>query len=277
MSQLKVRKIEFAFDGDIPFQSCPNNPQWGNFINLVTLIAPGFERYFIKAIRMALPQITDARVAQDAELFCQQEAQHARHHLAHLKALGRIYPGLEDTAKEVTACYEKLLADKPLSFHLGYAATVELGFGPTAKFMIEHRNALFGDGDTRIASFILWHFVEEFEHRNAAYDVYRNVVGSYSYRLRTAPQVGRHLAEVFWIVQKGLYAHVPREDWIIDPSHAGLGMFKDVPKLSQLRYAYELACTFLPYHRPDNLEQPEWATRWFADEAAGMDMTRYYS
>ena len=32
MSQLKVRKIEFAFDEDIAFQSCPGNPQWGNFV-----------------------------------------------------------------------------------------------------------------------------------------------------------------------------------------------------------------------------------------------------
>src|SRR5512139_706268 len=101
MSQLKVRKIEFAFDEDIAFQSCPGNPQWGNFINLVTMIGPGFERYFIKAFRAAMPQIKDARVAQDAELFCQQEAQHARQHLAHLKVLTRKYPGLEDTSKAV--------------------------------------------------------------------------------------------------------------------------------------------------------------------------------
>lgn len=276
MSQLKVRKIDFAFDDDIAFQSCPNNPQWGNFINLVTLIGPGFERYFIKAIRAAMPQIKTPRVAQDAELFCQQEAQHARQHLAHLKVLTRRYPGLEDTAKAVTASYEKLLAGRPLPFHLGYAATVELAFGPTAKFMINHRDALFGDGDTRVASFILWHFVEEFEHRNAAYDVYKDVVGSYFYRLRTAPQVAMHLAEVYRIVQDGLRTHVPAGDCLVDPSHAGLGMFKDVALSSQLNYAYELACTFLPYHKPDNIRQPEWATRWFADEAAGVDMTRYY-
>jgi hypothetical protein len=36
-------------------------------------------------------------------------------------------------------------------------------------------------------------------------------------------------------------------------------------------------CTLLPYHNPNGIAQPEWVTQWFADEAAGRDMTRYYS
>jgi len=276
MSQLKVRKIQFAFAEDIPFQSCPDNPQWGNFVNLITMIGPGFERYFIRAIREAMPQIRDARVKADAELFCQQEAQHARAHLAHLKVLTGKYPGLEETSRAVTASYERLLASRPLHFHLAYAAIVELAFGPSAKFMINHRDALFAGGDARIASFILWHLVEEFEHRNAAYDVYNDVVGSYCYRLRTAPQVAMHLAEVYRITQDGLRRHVPVADSIIDPSHAGLQMFEHIPLARQLGYAYELACTLLPYHQPDNIRQPPWVTQWFADEAAGRDMSTYY-
>ena len=276
MSELKVRKIDFKFDDEIPFQPCPRNPYWGNFVNLITLIGPGFERYFIRAIREAMPRIRDARVKRDADLFCQQEAQHSRAHQTHLKMLARKYPGLDEIAKAVTASYEKLLANQPLEFHLGYAATVELGFGPSAKFMINHRDALFSGGDQRIASFILWHLVEEFEHRNAAYDVYKDVVGSYFYRLRTAPAVAAHLAEVYLIAQQGLRAQVPAADCSVDPSQTSLQMFKGIPLQQQLNYAYELACTLLPYHKPDNIRQPAWVTRWFADEAAGADMTLYY-
>jgi predicted metal-dependent hydrolase len=276
MSQLKVRKINFTFEDDMPFQSCPGNPYWGNFINLITMIGPGFERYFIKAIREAMPRIKNPRVKADADLFCQQEAQHARAHLAHLKVLTSKYPGLDETSKAVTASYERLLASKPLQFHLGYAATVELAFGPSAKFMINHRDALFAGGDARIASFILWHLVEEFEHRNAAYDVYKDVVGSYFYRLRTAPRVAMHLAEVYRITQDGLRRHVPIGDCIVDPSLTSLEMFEHIPVSQQLNYVYELACTLLPYHKPDNIRQPQWATQWFADEAAGQDMSVYY-
>lgn len=276
MSPLKVRKINFTFDDNIPFQSCPNNPYWGNFVNFITLIGPGFERYFIKAIREAMPRIRNPRVKADAEMFCQQEAQHARAHLAHLKVLTSKYPGLDETSKAVTASYERLLAMRPLEFHLGYAATVELGFGPSAKFMINHRDVLFAGGDKRIASFILWHLVEEFEHRNAAYDVYKDVVGSYFHRLRNASHVAMHLAEVYTIAQEGLRKHVPADDCIVDPSHTSLKMFEQISASQQLNYVYELACTLLPYHKPDNIKQPQWATQWFADDAAGKDMSLYY-
>lgn len=276
MNELKVRKIDFRFDDNTPFQSCPDNPQWGNFVNVISLIGPGFERYFIRAIREAMPRIKSDYVRREADLFCQQEAQHSRAHLAHLKVLTAKYPGLDETAKAVTASYEKLLANNSLAFHLGYAATVELAFGPTAKFLINHRDALFGGGDARIASFILWHLVEEFEHRNAAYDVYNDVVGSYFYRIRTAPKVAAHLAEVFAITQEGLRRHVPATENLVDPGLIRLAMFRHIPKLQQLNYAYEIGCTFLPYHEPDNIKQPEWVTRWFADEAAGRDMTLYY-
>ena len=174
---LTVRQIDFRFSDSIPFQSNPHNPHWSNFVNFITLIAPGFERYFIKAIRQVMPHIKDPAVRADAELFCQQEAQHSRQHLAHMKVLSAHYPGLDEVRREVTASYERLFERESMDFHLSYAASVELCFGPLASFLVTHRDALFKGGDPTIASFMLWHLVEEFEHRNSAIDVYNDVVG----------------------------------------------------------------------------------------------------
>jgi predicted metal-dependent hydrolase len=146
----------------------------------------------VKAIRQAMPRIRDPRVREDAELFCQQEAQHARQHLAHMKVLSAHHPGLEDVRRQVTASCDRLFERERLAFHLAYAATVELCFGPLAVFLVDHRDALFKGGDRTVASFLLWHFVEEFEHRNSANSaigVYDDVVGSHVYRLRTAAGV----------------------------------------------------------------------------------------
>ena len=82
MDDLKLRKIDFQFDHDIAFQAFPLNPEWGAFVNVITLIAPAFERYFINAFRSAIPQIKNAKVKADAVMFCAQEAQHAKHHMA---------------------------------------------------------------------------------------------------------------------------------------------------------------------------------------------------
>lgn len=273
---LTVRQIDFQFSGHIPFQSNPDNPHWSNFVNFITLIAPGFERYFIKAIRQVMPEIKDAAVKADADLFCQQEAQHSRQHLAHMKVLSAYYPGLDDVRREVTASYERLFERESMEFHLSYAATVELCFGPLASFLVAHRDALFKGGDATIASFMLWHLVEEFEHRNSAIDVYNDVVGSYFYRVKSATGVVKHLAEIAKIVRDGFAKHVPTGTFAVPPGDVAK-MFNGIPLWDQLCLGGNLLCTLLPYHNPNGITQPEWVTQWFIDQAAGKDMTTYYS
>lgn len=275
MQDYKVRKIDFHFEPDIPFQFNPANPHWSNFANFISLIAPGFERYFIKAIRQSMDQIKDPAVKREAEWFCLQEGQHARQHLAHAKMLTDRYPKLQATIDAINASYEQLFNSESIAFHLSYAATVELGFGPSAKFMINNRKTLFGNGDTRISSFILWHLVEEFEHRNAAYDVFNDIVGSYWYRLKTAPKVFKHLMDIEKIVRAGLTEAVPAGDYIDSPCEVK-NCFDAVPFSQKMSYLYDIVCTFLPYHKPDSIQEPAWVSKWFADEAAGVDMRRYY-
>lgn len=274
MSDLKVRKIDFQFNQDIPFITFPETPEWGNFVNVITLIAPAFERYFIKAFRTVIPKMTDLDLKADAEAFCAQEAQHSKHHMAHLRLLTHHYPGLAETDKKIRASYDALFKHESDAFHLGYAATVELTFGPIAKFVIENRHILFKGSDERIASFILWHLVEEFEHRNSAIDVYKYSVGDYLYRMKIAPKVFKHIYDVYQISLEGLKEHVYSDNL------SGMALphraFDITPLPSRLNFFYHLCCTLLPYHNPDNLKQPDWVTKWFEDEAAGIDMRVYY-
>lgn len=274
MAALKVRHIDFQFDDDIPFQWNPGNPYWGNFVNYATLIAPAFERYFIKATRDAMPQIKNPAVAEDAELFCQQEAQHSKHHLAHLRLLIRKYPELEQVQKAVMKSYEELYKNESLEFHLAYAAVIELCFGPFARFVVNNRDILFQQADQRIASFLMWHLVEEFEHRNSAIDIYNEVFGRYWYRLKAAPRVFYHIYEIDRIVREGFKTHLPTQPGEVGASET-VKCFRGIPLRSQLTLMYELLCTLLPYHQPDNMAEPAWVSQWFADEAAGVDM-RYY-
>jgi predicted metal-dependent hydrolase len=275
MTDLKVRKIDFQFTDDIPFQWNPGNPYWGNFINFAAFVAPAFERYFIKATRRAMPRISSDAIAKDADLFCLQEAQHSKHHIGHLNMLIRKTPALEKVGDEVMKSYEDLLANNSTEFHLAYAAIVELCFGPFAKFVVENREVLFVDSDQRVASFFLWHMVEEFEHRNSAIDIYNDVVGSYWFRLKTVPKVIRHLSELNTMIEGAFREHSPHELGEIALWETEQFM-NNVPLKSRLTILYEFFCTLLPYHKPDNLKQPDWVTKWFSDEEAGVDMRAYY-
>ena len=109
MAKLTVRNIRFPIDDTVSFQWQPANPSFGLFGNTFTFLAIAFERYIVSATREALPRFTDADVAEEADLFVRQEAQHARAHRAHAKAMIERYPGLQETYAAANAAYDELL------------------------------------------------------------------------------------------------------------------------------------------------------------------------
>src|SRR5690606_3250733 len=107
---------------------------------------------------------------------------------------------------------------------------------------------------------------------------YKHLVGSYTWRMRMALRVVSHLKEVALIAQSGMSEHAPTRAWkgtIVRGGDAGGQIFRDIPWVNLLRFIGHLLCSQMPLHRPDRLKQPEWATRWLADEASGKDMTVY--
>ena len=102
------------------------------------------------------------------------------------------------------------------------------------------------------------------------------MVGSHWYRVKSAIGVAKHLAEIATIVRDGFDIHVPTHAFAVPPGDV-TKLFKGIPLLDQLCLAGNLLCTLLPYHNPNGIAQPDWVTQWFADEAAGKDMTTYYS
>lgn len=262
---IKVRKLRFEFGDDIPFWFNPKSREASLLVNSMSLIAPAFERYFIKAIRDAMPRIRDAAAREEANRFCIQEGQHAKFHIDHQELLLRKYPELEAARDEVSRSYDELQSRESTEFALAYATTIELGFKPLAKYLVENRHALFAGGDPRISSFILWHFVEEFEHRHAMFDVYQEVVGDYWYRLRVARRTYAHVTRLGAIAQAACIAsEEPPAD---DP-----GQMR-IPRRRKLALGLGLLETMSPTHDPRRGRVPQWITDWFAAEEAGADMT----
>lgn len=272
MGQIEFRRMDFSFDDDIPFQFNPQNIAASNSVNSLTFMAPAFETYFIKAFRDAMPLLRSERVKKDAKIFIQQERQHSKYHIAHLNMLMRKFPELEQVRDDVNASYQRLYEEHPLEYHLAYTATIELAFGPIARFLIEHRDTFFSGGDPRISSFVLWHFVEEFEHRNCAIDVFNDIVGSHFYRLRQVSSTRRHLRETAKIVRT-MTNKLTAEGKIAPETES---VADRIPVWSRYLFMFELLGTLSPFHKPDRLKQPEWATQWFADHAAGKPMTHAY-
>ena len=268
------RRLSFRFEDDIPFDWNAGNAAVGNAANYAAIIAPAFERYFLRITREALRRIDDDGVRRNAELFCAQEGLHSRQHRAHLEVLLRRYPGLQRAVDAVDASYERLHATHDLAFHLAYMAILEGWFGPLALFFVENREALFGRSDARMASFVLWHLVEEFEHRSSAHAVYHALVPSHWPLVRHIPEVVAHIAEQRRHCLDAFLEHVPEAD---NPSRGSVvGLLDGVPWHSTLRFLGRLVAAILPGHDPGGLAEPAWITQWFRDAEAGVDMTLYY-
>jgi predicted metal-dependent hydrolase len=263
---IKVRKLGFEFPDDTPFWFNPKNREASLVANGLSMMAPAFERYFIKAIRDAMPRIRSAAVRDEADLFCRQEGQHSRTHIEHQEMLLRRYPALEAARDRVNASYAQLYENESTDFALAYATTIELGFKPMAKFLVGNRHILFADGDPRITALVLWHFVEEFEHRSSMFNVYQDVVGDYLYRLRTVGRTRRHVATLSADVRAAMEA--------CEPLPADDPRAPRIPRLERWKLAFGLVETLSPLHDPNAGAIPRWITDWMAAHEAGRDMTR---
>ncbi len=301
MTDLEVRRISFDFDETVPFAWHPTNPEFGITMNAIGLFIIAFEKYVVDAVRAATPRITDPTVAEEADAFLRQEAQHARAHRGHMRALFGRYPGLKDTLDAVTSSYQQLFDRKPLDYHLAYVAGLEATFTPYFKALLDHEDEFFRPGDERVASLLLWHFTEEIEHRSSALIVFDHVVGDPWYRLRQLPSVLRHVAEVVTTTVDGFNEHVPLEDRLVDarcilPGYqvrrqvAGALPFlatdldlshpapmSPVPAGEQARAYARLVRSQTPRHDPRHQPLPAFAGEWLARFERGDDVARWYS
>lgn len=298
VADVTFRKMRFDIDASIPFRWNSTNPASALMSNVISFFAVGFERYIVLVVKDALKVIEDADLRAQAEVFLAQEAQHSAAHRKHVNSLVAQYPRLQETLDRVIASYEELYADKPLNFHLAYIASLEATFPPLFTFMIEKRDLLY-DGDCRVASLFLWHYIEEIEHRSSADLIFDGVVGSRWYRLRTLRTSMSHVSEVATLIADGIRDAVPAGDigvpadaatvamWTIELRqhlpvvkkffHPGYSTaFRDVSGWRLLKLVAGLARSQWPTHHPADVAVPAWFHTWMDSHAAGEDMAHYY-
>jgi predicted metal-dependent hydrolase len=244
-----------------------------------------------------MARITDPAVAEEADAFVRQEAQHARAHRAHAKAMMSQFPGLEATYAASNTAYDVLLEKEDVEFHLAYIANLEATFTPLFKMMFDNRRSLFEGGDERVGTLFLWHFAEEIEHRSSALLVHHAVTPDRWYRIRQAPKVFKHVTGLFKLIVDGFEQHVPLEDRhiltsAVGPSGLWLGemanrflsarrrgaypsMLGRVPGRDLRTMLWHLAKSQTPNHNPADEPLPQWVDQWFAAFDAKADVTSY--
>lgn len=269
MSELVVRRIPFEFPEDLEPHWNPTKPEWSHMVNGASLVMPYLEPYLIQAIRQGMKKIDDPVLLDVAKDYCAQEGQHYRQHKRFNDLLAsKGYPELRAHEEEMERSYARLLERRSLRFHLAYAAGFETMALAVGHWLVDDREILFGGSDPRVASLILWHFVEEIEHKNAAIDVYNAVCGDYLYRLFGLLYASFHVMAL----SRRVYRTMLRRDGRWGQLRSRLRLWKEVLRFLGRVLPHIVRCCS-PRHDPRTIADPAWVTEWIAayrDGAPGV-------
>ncbi|WP_236245287.1 metal-dependent hydrolase [Streptomyces sp. CC210A] len=192
--ELKARKVSFDWK-ETPLHWVPDDPFTTHTINVLHLLLPAGERWFVHVYRQVLPHIRDDRLREDVIGFIGQEAVHSQAHDDVLPRLREL--GLDPTpyTAQVDWFFEKLLGDRTLP--PGRPRRWWLMERVALIAAIEHYTAFLGDwvlnaeeldrrgADPVMLDLLRWHGAEEVEHRSVAFDLFQHLDGGYRRRVRT--------------------------------------------------------------------------------------------
>jgi uncharacterized protein len=201
---IRPRRVRFAWEAT-PLHWV-HDPQTTHTINVLHLLLPAGERWFVDLYRQVLPDVTDERLRADVKGFVGQEVTHARAHAAVLEHLAaqEIDPG--PFVRRVEWMFDRLLSDEPLGrgrrlpgvlagrwtrHRLGIIAAIEHFTAALGGWLLAARtyDVSLEPVDPVMLDMLRWHAAEEVEHRSVAFDLYVHRGGGYVERLVTMAEV----------------------------------------------------------------------------------------
>jgi uncharacterized protein len=184
MSQLKTK---YFFRG---------NPILSTLMYALSASFPDGERFFIDSVRYYQKDIDDPLLSAQIRGFIGQEAHHGHVHeefneraLTLGMAMDRVQQRLK---KRLDTAQRRLSPGQQLAI----TAALEHVTATLAQWTLENPEAGLNDGDNSpLSEMLIWHAMEEIEHKAVAFDVYRASVNDEKQRIAVANIIFR----TFWI------------------------------------------------------------------------------
>lgn len=195
-----VRQVAFDWERT-PLHWVPDDPFATHMINVLHLLLPAGERWFIDVVREAEAHITDDELLAAMKPFIGQEAWHARAHaivLDHLAVNGVDTDGytsaLQKLFKTVLSAHDSWPAPLRgwwMRRRLAVVAALEHYTCVLGRWILESEGLDAAGADPTMLDLLRWHGSEEVEHRSLVFDVHEAVGGRYVQRcvtmMTTAP------------------------------------------------------------------------------------------
>jgi predicted metal-dependent hydrolase len=199
---LHARNVSFDWRS-LPLHYVDGDPLATHLMNVMHLLLPEGEEWFVRTFKEALPLIDDESLREDVIGFIGQEAMHAQAHTEvheQLRAHGIDVDPFVDQMKFV---FGRALGNRPghsrnsLVERLSLIAAVEHLTAFLGDWVLNAEELDRADFDPTMLDLLRWHGAEEVEHRAVAYEVMRYFDVRHARRIRTYIAIAPTLV-YFW-------------------------------------------------------------------------------
>ncbi|MBV1882732.1 MAG: metal-dependent hydrolase [Pseudomonadales bacterium] len=180
--EILPRKPKFGPFDKINKYWAMGNPAVSFGQSFFSLVIPEGEKFFIRTVNAVRDQITDPELLEDVKAFAKQEGVHAKYHddfNAHLVKYGFDADAITRDANQLFTFSEKIFTKKAALAITAFAEHIT-AMGAAMEFRFPEFTE---DSDPKAVEFWHWHAAEEMEHKSVAFDVFKEVGGSYFTRV----------------------------------------------------------------------------------------------
>ena len=252
-----VRRPPFAHRAGLGAAWNPRRPEFAQIVNAASLAMPYLEPYLMRVMRAARGRISDPALAAELDLYVRQEAAHFQAHRGFNDRLAEASPAVAAIERRLEQEYLRRWETRSVADGIAYAEGFESMALAIGHMLIEDRDSLFGGSESSVASLILWHFVEEIEHKSVTFDVFAHLDGRYWRRVAGFVGATWH---IFGLTRFG-YRSLMVESGQWRSLRARIALAAVLGRIA-VRLVPRLLRVLVPGYSPRQVADPEWALAW---------------
>ncbi|MGH3743892.1 MAG: metal-dependent hydrolase [Mycobacteriales bacterium] len=258
---IRTRRVDFAYpEADRRRHFVHGDLVMSHVVAVLSALFPEGEDFFVRSVRHYADQITDPELRQQVAGFIGQEVTHGREHRElneRLQQMGYPTRRVDRATKSRLARGEKLQGP---AFSLAVTAALEHYTAALAETLLDDERAREVLGESAVREMLLWHALEESEHKSVAFDVFQEVVGDEKLRVRAM-----RLINVSFVLTVTLNTL-----WSLAGDRAAYNPVRLVRSFAALRHSPFLSAAVIrrirsytrPGFHPDEIGSPEQLDRW---------------
>jgi predicted metal-dependent hydrolase len=183
---VRTRRIAFAYPAaSLERHYVSGDLVMSHVVSVLSAMFPEGEDFFVRSVRHYADRVTDPELKEQVAGFIGQEVTHGREHRAlneRLQEMGYPTRRVDRMVKAGLRRNERLF---PRKVQLAMTAALEHYTATLAETLLTDPRAQALLGESEVRSMLLWHALEESEHKSVAFDVFQHAVGDEKVRIRT--------------------------------------------------------------------------------------------